>query len=135
MRGSRRSFLVQLTTLALGRLARHYRPGIARRRAVPLHGCHVAGFRYHSGPSLLGRMRAGEPIRLSREPGNRYDPWAVRLDYRGRKIGYLPRQQNQPVARLLDSGARVRARIAAVDRRAEPWRAVRIEVALVEAAS
>jgi hypothetical protein len=38
----------------------------------------------------------------------------VRVAWRGHKLGYVPRAENAPVARLLDAGQPLQARILAV---------------------
>jgi hypothetical protein len=88
----------------------------------------IAGYQYHAGPSLEEELRVGEPLTLVREPENPHDPLAVRLDWQGRKLGYLPRNENAEIARLLDAGEALVASIAGIDREAEPWERVRVGV-------
>ena len=57
-------------------------------------------------------MSAGDRLEMVREPGNPHDPNAVRVEWRGRMLGYLPRMDNAAVARQLDRGAALQARIA-----------------------
>jgi len=88
----------------------------------------IAGYQYHAGPSLEEELRVGEPLTLVREPENPHDPFAVRLDWQGRNLGYLPRNENAEIARLLDAGEALVASIAGIDREAEPWERVRVRV-------
>ncbi len=90
----------------------------------------VAGFRFHEGREVLDLLREGDALELRREPENPHDPRAVRILWLGVTLGYLPRNRNEAPADLLDRGVAVMARISAVDRDAEPWQAVRIEVLL-----
>jgi hypothetical protein len=47
-----------------------------------------------------------------REPCNVADPLAIRLETEGqRKVGYVPRAHNEVIARLMDAGKIVFARI------------------------
>lgn len=85
---------------------------------------HVAGFQYHAGPTLLDRLVSGQPLCLVREPDNPHDPLAVRLDWQEQQLGYVPRPHNAEIARRLDAGERLSARIAAIEPEAEPWRQV-----------
>ena len=91
----------------------------------------LAGFQYHEGDLLWSELRTGDPLDLIREPDNSHDPFAVRIEWRGRKMGYLPRQENRPVAEEMDRGARVEARIARLTRHKNPWRRLQIEVFVV----
>ncbi|MBS3935964.1 MAG: HIRAN domain-containing protein, partial [Sulfuritalea sp.] len=61
-------------------------------------------------------------------PANPHDPRAVRVEWRGMKLGYLPRAENEAVAAALDRGEPVEGRIGALVRHPNPWRRVRIEV-------
>ncbi len=57
-------------------------------------------------------LRLGDEIELHREPGNRFDRNAIACWFRGRLLGYIPRKQNTPVARVMDAGVAVRAVVA-----------------------
>ena len=49
------------------------------------------------------RCGAGDALALVREPDNPFDAAAIRLEWNGRKIGYVPRQENGALARELDA--------------------------------
>lgn len=88
----------------------------------------LAGFQYHAGAELWNELRVGDVLTLVREPENPYDSKAVRIEWKGHKLGYLPRRENAAVAAEMDRGTRVEGRISdlVVDR--NPWRRIRIEV-------
>ena len=88
----------------------------------------LAGFQYHAGEILWERMQVGDALELVREPDNPHDARAVRVEWRGVKLGYLPRAENEAVAAAMDRGERVSGRIAALLRDRNPWRRIRIEV-------
>lgn len=88
----------------------------------------LAGFQYHAGEALWARLQVGDALDLIREPDNPHDARAVRVEWRGVMLGYLPRAENEAVAAALDRGERVAGRIAALVRHQNPWRRVRIEV-------
>lgn len=90
----------------------------------------LAGFQYHQGERLWPRLRPGQPLTLVREPHNPYDPRAVRVDWRGRKLGYLPRHENTAVSQMLDRGAPLTARILRLRQSPDPWERVRLGVEL-----
>jgi hypothetical protein len=71
----------------------------------------LAGFRYNDGKRVWDEMREGDPLRLVREPDNPFDANAIRVEWSGRKIGYVPQQENSALARELDAGAAIDARI------------------------
>uniref|UniRef100_UPI00321F6C7A HIRAN domain-containing protein n=1 Tax=Methylocaldum sp. TaxID=1969727 RepID=UPI00321F6C7A len=77
-------------------------------------------------------LRSGDRLALIREPGNRHDAKAVRIEWEGLKLGYLPRHENHAVAQLLDRDEQLHARILAMRESSDPWE--RIEVAVELAA-
>ena len=91
----------------------------------------LAGAQYYEAGTLFDEMKVGDGLTLVREPGNAHDANAVRIEWRGRKLGYLPRAENRAVAAEMDSGGRVEARLAALMASRNPWRRVRIEVFVV----
>lgn len=91
----------------------------------------LAGFQFYAGRELWDQMKVGDPLELVREPDNRHDANAVRVEWRGRKLGYLPRRENGAVAAEMDRGGRVTARIAKLNRHRDPWQRILIEVHVV----
>ena len=71
----------------------------------------LAGFRYYDGKSLWEEIKVGDRLALLREPDNLHDGNAVRIEWNGRKIGYVPRRENAHLARQMDHGAAVEGRI------------------------
>lgn len=88
----------------------------------------LAGFQYHAGKALWPQMRVGDALTLVREPDNRHDARAVRVEWRGHKIGYVPRRENADVARLMDAGQTLDARIVRLAEVRDPWSRVRFEI-------
>jgi hypothetical protein len=82
----------------------------------------LAGFQFYSGKGLWDRMRAGDELTLVREPDNVHDGNAVRVEWQGAKLGYIPRRDNAHVARQMDHGARIKARIVKLVEHRNPWR-------------
>lgn len=74
----------------------------------------IAGFTHAEGPQLLAQLAIGEPLQLQREALNAYDLQAVRIDWQGHKLGYVPRGENTAIAQALDAGRVLKASIAAV---------------------
>lgn len=91
----------------------------------------LAGFQFYAGRELWDEMKAGDALVLVREPDNTHDANAVRVEWRGRKLGYLPRAENRAVAEEMDRGGKVTARIARLNRHLDPWRRIQIEVFVV----
>ncbi|MBS0591285.1 MAG: PcfJ domain-containing protein [Proteobacteria bacterium] len=88
----------------------------------------IAGFHYASGPALLDRLATGDTLTLVREPDNAHDCLAVRLDWNGHKLGYVPRPDNERIALLLDAGDALAATISAVRSDEDSWAPVEFKV-------
>jgi len=76
----------------------------------------AAGLRHHDAKAVWERMRVGDALALVREHANPHDANAVRLEWQGRVLGYLPREDNADIARQLDRGAGLQARIGELAR-------------------
>ena len=74
----------------------------------------AAGLAHHEAKAVWDHLKVGDPLELVREPNNAHDPNAVRVDWNRHALGYIPRSENEPVARQLDRGNRLEARIAAM---------------------
>ena len=57
------------------------------------------------------------------------------MEWRGQKLGYLPRAQNQAVSAAMDAGERIDARIAKLRNRlpaqGNPWQRLLVDVFVV----
>ena len=93
-----------------------------------LMSCRVAGFQHHLGVRFLSQLRKGEALTLRREPGNRHDPRAIRVEWRGAMLGYVPREANFAAAQLLDRGTALSARISDLRAGGDPRQRLVIEV-------
>lgn len=119
--------LVFLLMLALAPLAQGADRASAR---ILVQVSPLAGFQYHEGKAVWGDMRVGDALALVREPGNTHDAQAVRVEWKGRMIGYVPRAENTVVARQLDQGNRLQARVVRLSRHRDPWKRVEFEIFL-----
>lgn len=88
----------------------------------------LAGSQFHALKHLYPRLRPGDALDLVREPDNRYDPLAVRVEWQGHKLGYVPRKENRAVATALDQGERLQARISRLSQDRDPWQRLEFEV-------
>lgn len=68
---------------------------------------------------------------LFREPDNQADKWAIRIEFNGQKIGYVPADKNEMIARLMDGGKAIRGSLVEKGRQGNWWK-VYMEVSLVD---
>ena len=90
----------------------------------------LAGSQFHALEEVREHLQVGTPLQLVREPDNPHDARAVRVDWQGHVLGYLPRVENSTVSRALDAGEAVEARISRLREHRNPWQRLEIEVFL-----
>ena len=88
----------------------------------------LAGFQYYQGKELWDEIKVGDALTLVREPANPHDANAVRVEWRGHKLGYVPRRENRAVAQHMDRGGGVEARVSRLTRHRNPWQRIEFEV-------
>ncbi len=88
----------------------------------------LAGSQYYALSTVWQEIKAGDVLTLVREPGNRHDPNAIRVEWRGQKLGYVPRAENRIIAAAMDAGDRLTARVSSVSDNKNPWLRVAFEV-------
>jgi len=95
----------------VGLVAGPERPGglaLPYGRRILLLCCHVAGTGYVQLDHIEPELRTGDYLVLRREPMNAHDPMATLvLDGKRRKLGYVPRESNEVIARLMDAGKHI----------------------------
>lgn len=97
-------------------------------REIMLIECHIAGTGYRNlkevEPCLVLRVF----LPLKREPQNPHDPLAIMIyDEAGHHLGYVPRAKNEALARLMDAGKLLFARLESKQWRDE-WLNVEVRV-------
>jgi hypothetical protein len=112
--------------------------GIAAWGSLPAQGTEavivvlrspLAGIRHYDAAQSWRHLTVGERLQLVREADNPYDANAVRVEWRGAKLGYVPQRDNAAVARQMDRGTALEARVALL--RENRNRSVRIEFEIV----
>lgn len=84
--------------------------------------CFVAGFRFYEGVKLLPEMKTGDLLYLKREPNNEHDSKAIALYWKNIKIGFVPADVNEMLARLIDGEAlTLHAEITHINAEAKEW--------------
>jgi hypothetical protein len=91
----------------------------------------LAGSQYYAVAEVWSQIKPGDRLTLVREPGNRHDRKAIRVEWNGRQLGYVPRAENRAVAKALDDGEKLEARVSRLRDDPDPWRRVEFEVFLM----
>lgn len=103
-------------------------PACAAEARIIVQQSPLAGFQYYEGKDLWSMMRVGDSLQLAREPQNPHDANAVRVMWRNEMLGYIPLRENSDVARQMDRGAPVKARIVKLNEARNPWQRIEFEV-------
>jgi len=119
-------FPAYILGLALSTIASAQAPGISV--SILVQSSPLAGFRYYDAKALWDEMKVGDALELVREPDNPHDANAVGVEWRGHKLGYVPRRENADVARQIDRGANVRARISKLQTSRTPFQRIEFEI-------
>lgn len=66
---------------------------------------------------LIKKIRIGDNLNLTREKDNQINHLAIRIDREdGKKLGYLSMDSGDVIARLMDAGKTIAARVSQIDR-------------------
>ena len=120
----RAALLIAAAALSVDAFAR------AIEARIVMQSSPLAGFRHYEAPNLWGDIRPGDPLALVREPENPHDRNAVRVEWRTFKLGYVPRAENAGVARQMDRGANLAARVSKVQMTRAPNKRIEFEIYL-----
>ena len=117
--------------LALGLLILPTATVTAEEIRILVQRSSLAGSQFYALDRLAPQMRVGDPLTLIREPTNGHDSHAIRVEWHGQQLGYVPRANNRALAAAMDRGDRIVARIKELKSDADPWRRLRFEVFVV----
>ena len=91
----------------------------------------LAGSQYYSAAKMWNKIKPGDRLTLTREPDNRHDRTWVGSDWNDHHLGFVPRAENRAVARALDAGEKLEARVSVLRDDPDPWKRVEFEVYLI----
>ena len=92
----------------------------------------LAGFQHYAGKRVWDELKVGDALTLTRESDNAYDTNAIRVEWHGEKLGYVPRAGNDTIAKLMDKGSKVSGRIVHLKSGRSHWQRILFEVLLEE---
>lgn len=100
-------------------------------REILLLECYIAGTTYRENIAEIAEtLKAGATLSLQREPENKFDPSAIAVyDSENNILGYVPRAKNEVLARLLEAGKHLSAKLIAKDT-LDDWTRLNIEIFL-----
>ena len=90
----------------------------------------LAGYRYAEAAKVWPLLKLGDELELSLEADNPHDANAVRVAWRGRKLGYVPRAENAALAWAMARGERVSAHVSRLHEHRNGRRRLEFEVSV-----
>ena len=95
----------------------------------------IAGFTYWEGCMAIADLKVGSQLRLVRECENKFDPNAVAIYFNEHKLGFIPRGENELIAKFMDLGYGkiFECRVQRISLDAHPEKQVAVVVFLKEA--
>lgn len=99
-----------------------------QRQRYFLLDLHVAGFRHHGGLEHWDALKLQAPVKLVRDSGNVFDKNAISVVFEGRKIGYVPRNYSELLARMMDHGRKLTARVTRIEDPEDSWEPIHLNV-------
>jgi hypothetical protein len=101
-------------------------------REIVLLECRVAGTAYRDLNAIELTLHAGDELTLRREPDNEHDKLAIQiLTASGAHLGYVPRPKNETLARLMDAGKFMFAKLMEKSRE-NRWLKIDVQIVIRE---
>ena len=101
-----------------------------QNRIVLYESIRVAGTTHvHGIDAIAEQLEPGTELRLERDPGNLADAWAIKVFAGGNRIGYVPADCNEVLARLMDGGKALSAKLLDKEK-VGTWNKFHMEVSL-----
>ena len=100
------------------------------QRIVLLEDAHIAGTTHVEGIDVLAEgIEIGQELELKRDVNNLQDTWAIRVIAQDQRVGYIPADCNEMLARLMDSGKKLGAKVTEKELLGS-WHKIHMEVYL-----
>ena len=98
-------------------------------REILVLQCLIAGTSFRKLDKVQDDLNETVLLEMKREGDNEFDHFAVALWFRDNKVGYIPKDKNEVVARLMDAGKQFYATICAKEMEGN-WLKLEIKVML-----
>ena len=90
----------------------------------------LAGSQFHELPDVVSQIRVGDALTLKRDSANPHDSNAIQVLWHEHLLGFVPRRENKAVARAMDRGDPLVAKVVALRPDESPWRRLRFEISI-----
>ena len=87
---------------------------------------YVAGVQFHELDSIIDDLEEGDTLELTPEPTNKFDSNAVRLEWEGTMIGYVPKKHSSAVSAMLEISDGIVCEIILLSPSKKPWERIKV---------
>jgi hypothetical protein len=98
-------------------------------REILVLECLAAGTSFRKLDNVQDELKETVQLEMKREGDNEFDNFAVALWFQNTKVGYIPKERNEVLARLMDAGKQFYATIHAKEMEGN-WLKLEIKVML-----
>ena len=98
-------------------------------REILVLECLAAGTSFRKLDKVQDDLKATVQLEMKREGKNEFDQFAIALWFQDTKVGYIPKEKNEVLARLMDAGKQFYATISANEMEGN-WLKLEIKVIL-----
>jgi hypothetical protein len=98
-------------------------------REILVLECLAAGTSFRKLDNVQDELKETVQLEMKREGDNEFDNFAVALWFQNTKVGYIPKEKNEVLARLMDAGKQFYATIHAKEMEGN-WLKLEIKVML-----
>ena len=118
--------LVKIDSQLLELFAEHSETGLCPfQKEIFLQDITVAGTGYCDAiEDVFPQLTENMVLCLLRDTNNEHDELAIGVWFNQIRIGWVPRKQNEVVARLMDAGKNICLRISALSKEADNWKRI-----------
>lgn len=92
------------------------------------HSFYIAGVRFHELDNVINDIAEGDNLALIPEPSNKFDPNAIKVEYRQAMIGYIPKKHSSEVAAMIEVGKELECVLTKLNKDAKPWEQCKVEI-------
>ena len=98
-------------------------------REILVLECLAAGTSFRKLDKVQDELKETVQLEMKREGDNKFDHFAIALWFQNTKVGYIPKEKNEVLARLMDAGKQFYATIHAKEMEGN-WLKLEIKVML-----
>lgn len=123
----KRSTFLKSLGLGAGGLILPINP-LLNTKLVKIYDNYVRGLNHYEFTKVRKELKADDELLLVREKENKYDAFAVRVNFGQHRLGYLPAYENIVIANMLDIGVNMKASVSKISSHSNIYSALAVQI-------